>query len=124
MDGAVAKTPPPEAEPSFYESSMQLFWETAGQFGESLVGTRGFEDHHPYSGTDIDGIVAAARQAGSDCLVTTDKDYMRLPQGRLPMDLMILGIAIQFKADRDPWREFIVGRVDALTSAHGVAPSP
>ena len=29
MDGAVAKTPPSEAAPSFYESSMRLFWETA-----------------------------------------------------------------------------------------------
>ena len=29
MDGAVVKRPPLEAEPSYYESSMQLFWETA-----------------------------------------------------------------------------------------------
>ena len=29
MDGAVAKPPLGDVEPSFYESSMKLFWETA-----------------------------------------------------------------------------------------------
>lgn len=29
MDGAVTKTPPEEMAPSFYESSMKIFWETA-----------------------------------------------------------------------------------------------
>lgn len=92
------------------------FWDKAAPFGKVLAGQMGFDDHHPYGPADIDGIVAAAQQAKCTCLVTTDKDFMRLPSNTaLPMDLMVLGVEIQFKADKERWRQFIGQRLDELT---------
>jgi tetraacyldisaccharide-1-P 4'-kinase len=45
-------------------------------------------------------ITAGARDSNSECLVTTDKDFVRLPQTmRLPMPLLVLGIQIEFSDD-------------------------
>lgn len=98
----------------------ERFWESAAGFGQTLTGTKGFSDHHPYQTRDVDAIVAAARQAQSNCLVTTDKDFMRLPLNlQLPLDLLILGVEIQFKGDQHRWRQFVTTRIDKMTAAAG-----
>ncbi len=78
----------------------RLFLDTAEQMCGELTGHMGFEDHHPYRPVDMQRITAAARASGSDWLVTTDKDFVRLPQSiRLPMPLLVLGIRIEFRGD-------------------------
>jgi tetraacyldisaccharide 4'-kinase len=83
-------------------------WDTLSEMGADLTGTLGFADHHPYSIEDIGRIVAAAIENRSDCLVTTEKDLVRLPQGvRLPLDLIIIGINLDLKTDHDRFLRFI-----------------
>jgi tetraacyldisaccharide 4'-kinase len=46
--------------------------------GCSVVGARWFADHHAFSPNDVDALAAAAKGAGADRLVTTEKDWVKL----------------------------------------------
>lgn len=46
--------------------------------GVDLAGTRAFRDHHRYSDTDVDAILALCRNTGAEACVTTEKDAVRL----------------------------------------------
>ena len=52
------------------------------QFFKSLdldvVGTRSFPDHHRYSPADIEAVKRAARDAGAEAIVTTEKDAVKI----------------------------------------------
>lgn len=66
------------------------------QFFRSLphvVGTRSFPDHHAYSAADLQEIRAAARAAGADAIVTTEKDAVKLG------DRDIIAVAARFEID-------------------------
>jgi len=43
-----------------------------------IVATRTFRDHHPYSSRDVAEIFSAARTAGAEAVLTTEKDLVRL----------------------------------------------
>jgi tetraacyldisaccharide 4'-kinase len=65
--------------------------------GVRLVGTRRFPDHHPYGTRDLEEIGAAARTAGAEVLVTTEKDLVRLPATPpAAPPLFALSIAVTF----------------------------
>jgi tetraacyldisaccharide 4'-kinase len=86
------------------------FWGNLAGMGACLTGTMGFADHHTYSLKDMHRIIAAARKANCPCLVTTDKDMVRLPAGfHLPMDLLVVGVDINFKSDTPRWHALISG---------------
>lgn len=46
--------------------------------GLDLAGQRGFPDHHRYTERDLEEIRAAARDAGADVIVTTEKDAVKI----------------------------------------------
>jgi tetraacyldisaccharide 4'-kinase len=95
----------------------QAFFETAEQICGALAGHMGFEDHHPYRPADMQRLMAAARASDSDCLVTTDKDFVRLPQTmRLPMPLIVLGIRIEFNDDANAFQHFIEQQLERIIS--------
>jgi tetraacyldisaccharide 4'-kinase len=54
------------------------FFATLRELGADLAWTRDFPDHHPYSAGELDTLAAAAR-AKNATLVTTEKDWVRLP---------------------------------------------
>jgi tetraacyldisaccharide 4'-kinase len=56
------------------------FRKAVGGLGGRLVGFRPFADHHPYTRRDVDAIKAAAAAAGATALLTTAKDFVRLPR--------------------------------------------
>ena len=56
----------------------EKFFATLRDVQAELVWTRGFADHHPYSEGDLVTLDAAA-QAKNATLVTTEKDWVRLP---------------------------------------------
>lgn len=88
------------------------FWHGLAQFGAQLLGTLGFRDHHPYHEDDAKRIDRLALSAGSNYLVTTDKDFVRLPQKvRFSLDLIIMGISIDFGQLIEQWRRFVVDRL-------------
>mgnify|MGYP000131835437 CR=1 FL=1 len=55
------------------------FFETLAQEGYYLVQTKAFGDHHPYQPDEITALVEGAR-ALSALLITTEKDWVRLPK--------------------------------------------
>jgi len=46
--------------------------------GLELAGTRSFPDHHRYSAEDIAALQRAARDAGAEAIVTTEKDAVKI----------------------------------------------
>ena len=56
----------------------EKFYATCRAAGLTLVGTQDFPDHHPFSTRDLDSLTRQAN-AKSARLVTTEKDWVRLP---------------------------------------------
>ena len=56
----------------------QKVFETLRAAGADIAGTRTFPDHHPYRRADLADLTARAEALGAD-LVTTEKDWVRLP---------------------------------------------
>jgi tetraacyldisaccharide 4'-kinase len=48
------------------------------QFGMNIVSENFFADHHDFTQEDMDRVTQAARDAGADAIVTTEKDAVRL----------------------------------------------
>lgn len=93
----------------------QAFFDTLHHFGANLCGTLAFEDHHAYDEKEIARIARTAVHAGADIMVTTDKDYVRFEHTvQLPLDLMVIGVDIEFMADKARWRQYITDRIDHL----------
>jgi tetraacyldisaccharide 4'-kinase len=84
------------ARPARFEEDLE-------RLGATLAGSRRFRDHHPFRPDDLAGVVAGARAAGAEVLVTTEKDGVRLdaplPAGAPP--LLVLGIEASFPGDAD-----------------------
>ncbi|KPK98386.1 MAG: hypothetical protein AMJ95_04385 [Omnitrophica WOR_2 bacterium SM23_72] len=62
-----------------------------------------FSDHHLYSKQDLDGIFKASRQKNIDTLITTEKDFVRMPPGDWQaqgLRLLILRISLAFKDEQ------------------------
>ncbi len=71
-----------------------------------------FSDHHSYSDSDLKNIFTAAKQGMSECLVTTEKDYVRIAHKiEWPKDLYVIGIEIEFGADAERFNNFIKDRL-------------
>ena len=89
-----------------------------GQFfaGLEAVGLRlaartVFPDHHRYTPRDLDRVLAAARAAGADAVVTTEKDRVRLGQlsacfaESIPLHTAKLRVEIEDEASAMEWIE-------------------
>jgi tetraacyldisaccharide 4'-kinase len=95
----------------------QAFLDTVQQMCKEVAGQMGFEDHHPYRPADMQRITAGARACNSECLVTTDKDFVRLPQTmRLPLPLLVLGIRIEFGDDANAFHRFMEQQLERIHS--------
>jgi tetraacyldisaccharide 4'-kinase len=76
--------------------------------GAELASIHTFGDHHRFSRNDLNRVSKAARRAGADILVTTEKDMMRLPTDfEWPLDLLVVGVEIDFGAADAAFREFL-----------------
>ncbi len=89
------------------------FFRTLRASGIDVARERAFADHHPYSGTDIEALIA---EAGRDALtmVTTEKDLARLRTGeRLPdwaKDIVPFAVTLEFD-DAAGLRKFVTERL-------------
>jgi tetraacyldisaccharide 4'-kinase len=64
--------------------------------GALVMGRERFLDHYRYTGEDLAGILALARREGAECLVTTEKDAVRLPpSGPAGLPLYYLRLEIE-----------------------------
>jgi tetraacyldisaccharide 4'-kinase len=88
--------------------SNDSFFNSLEVLGARLQGSLGFDDHHPFSGDDLHRIVKTAQRVGAPTLMTTDKDFVRLPPDvRLPFELIVMGVGIDFGEQSTAWREYI-----------------
>jgi len=81
------------------------FRRTLGESRVSLTGFHEFRDHHWYSREDLVRLENVATAAGSDGLVTTEKDWVRLrrlPALRRP--LYVLSVRLRLTSGEDAWR--------------------
>jgi len=75
------------------QSFKQMLTEISGSVLDFLE----YPDHHAYSAIDLDLIARRATAAGADCIVTTQKDFVRIRgRQRFPMDLLVIGIHMDF----------------------------
>jgi tetraacyldisaccharide 4'-kinase len=58
------------------------FLETLRGLGIVVTAAHDAGDHHLYTGDDVAGVVDAARRAGCDMVITTEKDAVRLRTGK------------------------------------------
>lgn len=73
------------------------FFKTLNDIGADLVGEAHFADHHPYTDADLTQLYEEAMQSGAE-LVTTQKDWMRLPADWRDRVLTV-PVRIHFSAD-------------------------
>ncbi len=71
-----------------------------------------FPDHHLYSDDDFYKILRSVRDANTDFILTTEKDYVRIAHRiTWPVDLVVIGIKIFFGDDDAAFSAFIKSRL-------------
>jgi tetraacyldisaccharide 4'-kinase len=99
-------------------ASPGRFFEDLRTHGWHLAETVAFGDHHPYTARDVRGIVDRARRASAACVVTTEKDFVRLLPFR-PFGVPLVHIPIAVEPEPvDAFREWLLGE---LATIRGVA---
>jgi tetraacyldisaccharide 4'-kinase len=56
----------------------EQFFASLRENGLNVIGTRSFRDHHRYTAADLAAIKEAARTAGAEAIVTTEKDAVKI----------------------------------------------
>ena len=91
------------------------FREGIARAGGCVKGMLEFADHHWYDRDDLLRVQTAARRRGAHALVTTDKDYVRLPPDwRWDLPLLVMGVDLVFIPDDQDWRRFLTSRLEKL----------
>ena len=83
------------------------FFRTVETLGGNLVKTLSFADHHPYSQQDLTQIQEDAQRHGAE-MITTQKDWMRLPSDWRPRVVM-LPVTMEIENEQD-----FLGRINRL----------
>ncbi len=100
-------------------ASPARFFDDLRAFGCVLSGTMSFRDHHPYSRTDLNRIVSAARSAGAQTILTTEKDFVRLLPWR-PFAMRIDCAPLTMEPDPLPeFRQWLTGSLRAARDIVG-----
>jgi tetraacyldisaccharide 4'-kinase len=77
--------------------NSQSFAFTLARLGIDVAVLFAFPDHHPYSEEDWRTMITLACQRGAACLVTTEKDAVRLaPEWQSPVPVYALRIGVRF----------------------------
>jgi tetraacyldisaccharide 4'-kinase len=86
------------------------FFRTLRAAGIEAVRERAFPDHHPFSQSEIETLIADAKREGLT-LVTTEKDLARLKKGgEAPNDIVPFAVTLEFD-DAVQLRKFVSDRL-------------
>jgi tetraacyldisaccharide 4'-kinase len=86
------------------------FFRTLRAAGIETVRERAFPDHHPFSQSEIETLIADAKREGLT-LVTTEKDLARLKKGgEAPNDIVPFAVTLEFD-DAVQLRKFVSDRL-------------
>ncbi|OLC54537.1 MAG: tetraacyldisaccharide 4'-kinase [Acidobacteria bacterium 13_1_40CM_4_69_4] len=100
------------ARPERFEDDLR-------SLGIHLAGTRRFSDHHRYRRGDLQEVAREAHLHGSDVLVTTEKDLVRLvetPEGSPPLYALAISVTFPFGPGLQRW---LLGRMAPPRPAGG-----
>jgi len=88
------------------------------RLGGTIVGHQAFPDHHKYRFRDFSIISREAVAAGSDCIVTTAKDYVRIGQQvSFPLELVVVNVVMSFDDNR--FDTFVVDQLASIIRKKG-----
>ena len=91
----------------------RMITEKAGQVVDFLS----YPDHYAYTNEDLNLIGARAKIANADCIVTTQKDFVRLhKEFHFPLDLVVLGVTMDFGVDENAFADWIHRRLGEVRS--------
>lgn len=94
----------------------ERFFGDLRRHGWAIAGTMVFPDHHPYRSRDLERIAAEVRRTGSERVVTTEKDFVRLlPFRPFPVPISSVPIALE----PDPLDSFRAWMLDELRAIRG-----
>lgn len=92
------------------------FFNTVQKLGCNIKKKISFIDHCSYSDKDIASIFNFSKEVGADCIVTTEKDYMRIINIRSwPVMLVVIGIEVSFDNDKVDFHDFIKQRLSSFS---------
>lgn len=77
----------------------ESFRQTLVAGGIELAGFLPLGDHQPYTATLVDNLLAKAHQAGATCLLTTEKDLVKLVPFVPALSLPLYGLRMQVEAE-------------------------
>jgi len=80
-------------------ANPEAFADDLLQVGISIVSESFFPDHHPFDQADVNAITRAAREAGAEAIVTTEKDAVRLEGLNYGGDVPIYAARLQLQSD-------------------------
>jgi tetraacyldisaccharide 4'-kinase len=83
------------------------FQRTLGALGVEVAGFHAFPDHHWYRARDVSALDAAARAAGAEGLVTTEKDAVRLDRLSPALPLHVVGVSFRLLSGDAVWRSVL-----------------
>lgn len=87
------------------------FLEMLQAAGWIVVNERVYPDHHAYSRHDVGKIVAAARAAGVEAILTTEKDYVRLlPHRPFPIHVGWVPLTMEPESRAD-FRQWLISSI-------------
>ena len=90
--------------------------------GCRITGTAEFSDHHAFNTRELEQIAGNAVKTGARLLVTTQKDFSKLPRNAAwPVPLLILGVLPAFLKESDGFDNFLK---DAIEKAAEKEKSP
>jgi tetraacyldisaccharide 4'-kinase len=83
------------------------FQQTLSGFCEDIAGFYTLDDHQRYSPALIEKLAAKARQAGAGCLLTTEKDLVKLAAYVPDLPLPLFALRMQVEADEQFARDIL-----------------
>jgi tetraacyldisaccharide 4'-kinase len=89
------------------------FWSTLEELKLDLVFHWAFGDHHSYSPTELQRVLAQAKNCGAEAIVTTEKDALNLCDGAselmAPLKLYWLKIGIEIEREEELLQQIGLG---------------
>jgi len=93
------------------------FFRDLGNWGLAICGQAVFADHHHYTQRDILAVKQAAKRAGANAIVTTEKDAQNLAGlefGETPLYIAVINLVVTPEAD---FRNVLEGTLAAASGA-------
>lgn len=81
-----------------------------------LAETLAFPDHHVYTNTDCERVLRAAEHHKADRLITTEKDWVRLPQP-LQGRVLVAAMELDFGADLGRLTTYLLRQIETVRSS-------